>query len=233
MPDQDDPVAPPGDIYTAPGRHPEGLTALSAEVVKECNRLGILSDLAHGTDATVRGALKVSTKPMLISHTGLRTAGDTDDQRRRTISVELARDVAGAGGVLGISWRGANSLRDYMASRCWSAGSHWPRSSKGAVASFHGRNGLVTANVNSPQLLVGKTKAAYRRAPGEKRRSPEAGCKGGAQIGIRQSGMQGDDRGLPPPNHGWCVPGGKVEGPTEPSAPGPPVGALPNCARLG
>ena len=53
----DDLVSPLGDVITSPA-HLGGLTAFGAEVVKECNRLGILVDLAHATPETVLGALK-------------------------------------------------------------------------------------------------------------------------------------------------------------------------------
>lgn len=57
--ERDDLVSPLGDVNTAPA-HLGGLTAFGAEVVKECNRLGIVVDLAHASPETVLGALKVS-----------------------------------------------------------------------------------------------------------------------------------------------------------------------------
>ena len=69
----DNDASPPlGDIYTnaAP---PGGLTEFGASVIKECNRLGILVDLTHASADTVAAALKVSTKPVVFSHTGLDT----------------------------------------------------------------------------------------------------------------------------------------------------------------
>ncbi len=111
--ERDDMVAPLGDVYTAPA-HLGGLTDAGAEVIRECNRLGILVDMAHGTDATVRGALKVATQPFIISHTGLARETDNADMRRRLIDRELARAVAGAGGVIGVWWRLSDTLGDYV-----------------------------------------------------------------------------------------------------------------------
>src|SRR5580698_8689518 len=63
---------PLGDVYTNPPRY-GGLTAFGADVIKECNRLGMLIDLAHANLQTTEAALKVATRPVIISHTGLDT----------------------------------------------------------------------------------------------------------------------------------------------------------------
>src|SRR5579864_4471412 len=55
-----------------------GLTAFGADVIRECNRLGIVLDMAHSTKETVFGALKVARQPLSVSHTGL------DDELSRT-----------------------------------------------------------------------------------------------------------------------------------------------------
>jgi membrane dipeptidase len=61
----DDMVKPLGDLNTdAP--HLGGLTPFGADVVKECNRLGIVVDMAHASHETVLGALKASTQPLVI-----------------------------------------------------------------------------------------------------------------------------------------------------------------------
>lgn len=53
-------------------------------MIKECNRLGMLIDLAHANVQTTEMALKVTAKPVIVSHTGLDTtekqpAHDGDD----------------------------------------------------------------------------------------------------------------------------------------------------------
>jgi membrane dipeptidase len=52
---QDDLVSPLGDVITS-SAHLGDLTVFGAKVVKECNRLGILVDLAHASPETVLGA---------------------------------------------------------------------------------------------------------------------------------------------------------------------------------
>ncbi|WCT11992.1 dipeptidase [Mucilaginibacter jinjuensis] len=101
-----DASVPLGDVYTNPAVF-GGLTAFGADVVKECNRLGILIDLAHANQQTVAAALKITKHPVLISHTGLDTQlGQNPNMARmmkpRLISKEQAKIVADVGGVIGV-----------------------------------------------------------------------------------------------------------------------------------
>jgi membrane dipeptidase len=116
--EQDDRVLPLGDVYTAT-THLGGLTPFGAVVVKECNRLGIVVDLAHGTYETVMGALKVATQPLIVSHSGMSSeAGKRNtsaDMQRRLITKEQAREVANAGGVIGVWWRLVGTMQGYVA----------------------------------------------------------------------------------------------------------------------
>lgn len=108
---------PMGDIYTDTPQF-GGLTQLGIETVKECNRLGILVDLAHCNNQAIDKALEVSTKPMLISHTGLNTQLGTNDKMAkmmmpRLISKEQAKTFANAGGVIGVWTHLADTPSDY------------------------------------------------------------------------------------------------------------------------
>ena len=42
------------------------------EVVRECNRLGVMVDLAHVADTTMHAALDTSTAPAFFSHSSAR-----------------------------------------------------------------------------------------------------------------------------------------------------------------
>ncbi len=87
-----------GDIQTAaPVRG--GLTDFGADVIRRCNRLGIVIDVAHGTYELVKRAAEVSTAPMILSHTSLTTRPGA---RSRQISPDHARLVAAGGGVIGV-----------------------------------------------------------------------------------------------------------------------------------
>jgi membrane dipeptidase len=115
---QDDMVSPLGDVIMSPA-HLGGLTGFGAEVVKECNRLGILVDLAHASPETVLGALKVATQPILVSHTGLDSrTGDNprmaEIMKPHLISKENAKVVADAGGVIGVWTKLADSPKQFV-----------------------------------------------------------------------------------------------------------------------
>jgi membrane dipeptidase len=101
-----DATVPLGDVYTNPPRY-GGLTPFGASVIKECNRLGMLIDLAHANMQTTEMALKVATKPVIVSHTGLDTQLGSNPRmaemmRPRLISKEQARMIANAGGLVGV-----------------------------------------------------------------------------------------------------------------------------------
>lgn len=108
---------PLGDIYTDPPKF-GGLTEFGKTVIKECNRLGIVVDLTHCSNAAINDAFEVSTKPLLISHTGLNSRLGTDERMAkmmmpRLISKEQAKIVADAGGVIGVWTHLASSPLEY------------------------------------------------------------------------------------------------------------------------
>ena len=112
-----DASVPLGDIYTKPATW-GGLTEFGTNVIKECNRLGILVDLTHCSNDTINAALKVTKDPVLISHTGLDTqlgqdANFANMMKPRLISKGQAKIVADAGGVIGVWTHLASSPAEY------------------------------------------------------------------------------------------------------------------------
>ena len=103
-----------GDFQTGPLKH-NGMTEFGASVIRELNRLGVLVDVAHATEPLVRQAVKVTNKPLLLSHTALqgsKAQGNTPLAGRQ-ISPDHARMVADNGGVVGL-WHFFPSIERYV-----------------------------------------------------------------------------------------------------------------------
>jgi len=112
-----DASVPLGDVYTNPARW-DGLTRFGADVIRECNRLGILIDLAHANAETVAAALKLAEHPVIVSHTGLDSRlGQNPSMARmmrpRLISKEQAKIVADTGGIIGVWTHLADTPLEY------------------------------------------------------------------------------------------------------------------------
>ncbi len=81
-----------------------GLTDLGRQFVKRANELGIIIDISHASEQTVREVLDLSTKPLVMSHGGMKGACDTP----RNIPDELMQEVAARGGLIAMGfWAGA------------------------------------------------------------------------------------------------------------------------------
>jgi len=101
-----------GDIQTAPAVT-GGLSPFGAEVIREMERLRMMVDLAHASEATVAAAMKVCTRPVMCSHTHVNGHGATHP---RFISLEMAREISSRGGVIG-AWPagiGMTTLDEYV-----------------------------------------------------------------------------------------------------------------------
>ncbi len=74
----------------------DGLSPLGKQLVAECNRLGIVLDASHASDAAFDQMLEVSATPVLLSHSSCRTVCP----HPRNIDDERMRRLAARGGVI-------------------------------------------------------------------------------------------------------------------------------------
>ncbi len=74
-----------------------GLTEHGRELIRECNRLGMMLNLAHAAPATTIQAAETSRHPLLATHEGFRKFNDIP----RTLTDDAYRALASKGGVIG------------------------------------------------------------------------------------------------------------------------------------
>ena len=92
-------AAASGGIFAAAGSPSDGLTAFGRELVTECDRLGILLDLAHINAAGFEEICALANRPVIVSHTNARRFYDVE----RNISDVQIKMIGARGGVIGIN----------------------------------------------------------------------------------------------------------------------------------
>jgi carboxymethylenebutenolidase len=78
-----------------------------------------------------------------------------------------------------------------------------------AVGSFHGGNGLVTKNPDSPHLLIAKTNAAFLVCQAQNDDATQPTLKDDLKAAFAAAGKTATVE-VYHADHGWCVPGGAV-----------------------
>jgi microsomal dipeptidase-like Zn-dependent dipeptidase len=97
---------------SAAGAQKGGLTPLGRDWVRAMEQRGMLIDVAHSSPATLRDVTAMATKPVIVSHTGVKGTCDNN----RNLSDDELRGVAATGGVIGIGfWETATCGRDALA----------------------------------------------------------------------------------------------------------------------
>src|SRR5215204_431990 len=97
---------------SAHGVEKTGLTEKGREMIRRMEARGMIVDLAHASAATLDDVVAVSTRPVVVSHTGVKGTCDNN----RNLSDEQLRKIAATGGVVGIGyWEAATCGKDATA----------------------------------------------------------------------------------------------------------------------
>ncbi len=84
---------------SAHGMKKGGLTPFGKEVIQEMESLNMIVDLAHASPALIDDVLKLATRPVLVSHTGVK--GTCNNVRN--LSDAHIKGIAKTGGLIGIA----------------------------------------------------------------------------------------------------------------------------------
>lgn len=85
---------------SAHGIEKGGLTEKGKEMIRRMEQKRMIVDVAHASAQTIDDVLAIATRPVLVSHTGVR--GTCDNQRN--LSDEHLKGIARTGGVIGIGY---------------------------------------------------------------------------------------------------------------------------------
>ena len=85
---------------SAAGAHKIGLTEKGREWVRQMEARHMIIDLAHASPRTMDDVLAVATRPLVVSHTGVKGTCDNN----RNLTDDQIRAIAAKGGLIGIGY---------------------------------------------------------------------------------------------------------------------------------
>jgi len=92
-----------GDIQDPNIKHHNGMTDFGKDVVREMNRLGMIVDISHVSDATFYQALLISQAPVIASHSSSRELTN----HPRNMTDDMLRAITNNGGVVMVNFYSA------------------------------------------------------------------------------------------------------------------------------
>ncbi|USU10948.1 dipeptidase [Sphingomonadaceae bacterium OTU29THOMA1] len=164
-----------------------GLAPFGRQVVAEMNRIGMIVDVSHVADTTMRDVLAVSRAPVIASHSGARAVTDAP----RNIPDDLLTAIGAKGGVVMVNFYPA------FLSNAWRA---WDRErtayarSVGVAADVYGPKSpapLVAWDAAHPQPRVGVKEVADHVEHVARVAGHDALGLGGDYDGINGTAPQG------------------------------------------
>ncbi len=164
-----------------------GLAPFGRQVVVEMNRIGMIVDVSHVADTTMRDVLAVSRAPVIASHSGARAVTDAP----RNIPDDLLTAIGAKGGVVMVNFYPA------FLSNAWRT---WDRKrtayarSVGVVADVYGPKSpapLVAWDAAHPQPRVGAKEVADHVEHVARVAGHDAVGLGGDYDGINGTAPQG------------------------------------------
>ncbi|MBB4613061.1 membrane dipeptidase [Novosphingobium taihuense] len=130
----------------------DGLTPFGVQVVKEMQRLGMLVDLAHVSEATMRDVLALGGPPPIVSHSNARGI----NHHARNVSDETLRKIGAAGGIIMVNFyppyvveaaRQWSAARDAEAARAKGLNRGDPEAEKAALAAWDKANPMPRGSI--------------------------------------------------------------------------------------
>lgn len=94
------PNAPATRGYSEQVNTTQGLTPVGIEIVREMNRVGMIVDVSHGSDALVYDLLRETNQPFVASHSNARALCP----HYRNLSDDLIHKIADRGGLIGLNF---------------------------------------------------------------------------------------------------------------------------------